>query len=217
MSRSIVINMSRAPPNTKLERFDLKNQRLLEELDVVYRIAFAWSLTVRGKLDTDPKMPDRFYGRLADRWRPLFAIADALGYGDRARDAAKVFSGEHADEDIRVTLLAHIHHAFGSYADNQIAVETLLKQLLAYEEGHWSEFRGENGDQAPRPLTRSELVKMVSAFGISTRTIWPRHRTAETKSARGYLKSQFEAAWASYCDQSDTATQPNVVRNLRRS
>jgi hypothetical protein len=217
MSRSIAINMSRAPRKARLERFDVKNRTLCEELDVVYRIVFAWSLTVRGKLDTDPKMPDRFYGRLADRWRGLFAIADALGHGKRARDAAKVFSGEHADEDVRVTLLSDIHHVFGTYAENQITVETLLEQLLAYDEGHWSEFRGENGDQAPRPLTRSTLVKMISAFGIRTRTAWPRHRTAETKSARGYLKPQFEAAWASYCDQGDTSAQPSVVRHLRRS
>jgi hypothetical protein len=110
-------------------------------------------------------------------------------------------------------LLADIHYVFGAYAENQIAIETLLKQLLAYEEGHWSEFRGENGDQAPRPLTRSALAKMISAFSIRTRTVWPRPRT---KSARGYFKSQFEAAWASYCDEGDTATQPSVVRYLRR-
>ena len=162
-------------------------------------------------------MPDRFCGRLADRWRPLFAIADALGHGRRARDAARMFSGEYADEDGRVTLLGDIYHVFGSVAEDQISVDMLLKQLLTFEEGRWSEFHGENGDQAPRPLTRSTLVKMVSAFGIRTRTIWPRHRTAETKSARGYLKSQFEAAWVSYCDQGDTSTQPSVVRHLRRS
>jgi hypothetical protein len=108
----------------------------------------AWSLSVRGKLDNDPKMPERSTV-VANRWRPLFAIADALGYGKRAREAASVFSGEYADEDGRVTLLGDIYHVFGSFAEDQISVDMLLKQLLAFEEGRWSEFHGENRDQAP--------------------------------------------------------------------
>jgi hypothetical protein len=212
MSRSIVINMSRAPRNAKLERFDPKNQTLGEELDVVYRIAFAWSQTVRGKLDTDPRMSDRFYGRLADCWRPLFAIADALGHGKRARDAANVFAGEYADEDAKVRLLSDIYTVFG--ADTQLAAEALLKRLLALDEGRWEEFRGERGNEAPKPLTRPALVKMVSSFHIRTRTMWPKQRTALTKSERGYHRSQFETAWASYCDISDTAPQASKVRHL---
>jgi hypothetical protein len=212
MSRSIVINMARAPRKVKLERFST-SPILLEELDVVYRHVFVWAQTMRGKFDTDPEMPSGFYGRLADRWRVLFSIADALGHGAKARAAARVFASEHNDEDIKVLLLADIRQVFGT--DDQIIAENLLKRLLVLDDGQWSEFRGEHGDLAPKPLTRPEMTKMISAFGIRTRTIWPRHRTAETKSDRGYHKGQFEAAWASYCD--DTPTQPSAIRHLRRA
>ena len=106
MSRSIVINMTRAPRTATIERFDLKNQKLLNDLDVIFRHGFAWAQQARGSLDTDPPMPDGFYGRAADRWRVLFSIADALGHGDQAREAAKTFASEHQDEDIKIELLS---------------------------------------------------------------------------------------------------------------
>jgi hypothetical protein len=212
MSRSIVIHMTRAPRRLKLERFGRNNLVQREELDVVYRHTFAWAQGMRGKFNTDPEMPSGFYGRLADRWRALISIADALGHGEKARAAARVFAAEHSDEDVKVLLLADIRRVF---VDDQISAESLLKQLLGLDDALWSEFRGEHGDQAPKPLTRPTMTKMISAFGIRTRTIWPRHRTAETKSERGYHKGQYESAWASYCDD-NTATQPSVVRHLRR-
>ncbi|THD61111.1 MAG: DUF3631 domain-containing protein [Bradyrhizobium sp.] len=217
MSRSIVINMSRASPETKpLERFDLKNPVLLAELNVIYREAFAWAQQVRTRLDTDPLMPDRFYGRAADRWRVLFSIADALGRGDQARQAAKVFATEHTDEDVKIVLLADIRRVFGAFADDQIGSEVLLQHLLMLDDNCWTEFRGEHGNQPPRPLSRHAMATMLSAFGLRSKTLWPPHRSADTKSFRGYTKAAFQPLWGSYCDHGDTATQSSVVRHLRR-
>ena len=62
MSRSVVINMCRAPENAGLERLSLKNPTLLAELDFVYCQAFDWAQKIRGQLNTDPAMPDGFFG-----------------------------------------------------------------------------------------------------------------------------------------------------------
>jgi hypothetical protein len=182
MSRSIVINMTRAPADADIVRFSAKNPEHLAALDFIYRQLFDWSLLARGKFDLDPPMPDRrFYGRVADRWRPLFSIADLLGCGERAREAAKVFAAEFTDEDSKVLLLSAARDVFGAYADDRIDRDVLLALLREHGDGLWSEFRGERGDQAPRPLTRAEMVKMFAAFGINTKPIWPRHRTAGTR------------------------------------
>jgi hypothetical protein len=213
MSRSVVINMVRAPRGAKIERFDPCNRDIIADLDVVYRHILVWAQGMRGKLDTDPKMPTRFHGRLADRWRALFSIADALGYGDQARKAAEVFAGEHPDEDMKVLLLGDIYTVFGT--DTQLGGAELLERLLALEsDAGWQEFRGENGEQAPKPLTQPALTKMVSSFNIRKRTLWPKPRTAVSRSYRGYYRHQFEQAWASYCDIGDTATQASRVRRL---
>jgi hypothetical protein len=216
MSRSLVVNMFRAPRRAMLERFDLKNQKLLEDLDVVYRCVFAWAQQARTQLNTDPPMPNCFYGRVADRWRVLFSIADALGHGDLARKAAKVFAGEHGDEDVKIELLSDIRRVFGAFVvDGKIAAGTLLQHLLALDDGRWTEFRGEHGNQAPKPL--NAMVKMISAFGVRTKTLWPPRRTADSKSDRGYTEAAFERVWASYLGEEDaTATQPSAIRHLRR-
>ena len=218
MSRSIAINMFRAPRNAKIERFDLKNQKLRDDLDVVYRHTFVWGQQIRAQLNSDPSMPDEIYGRTADRWRALVSIADALGRGDEAREVAKIFAGEHADEDVKIELLSDIRRVFGAFAENQIGADLLLRHLLDLDDGRWIEFRGERGDQTPRPLSRPTMTKMVSAFGVRTKTIWPRHRATGAKSTRGYTRGDFEKAWAAYCDDEaagNTPTHANVLKHLR--
>jgi hypothetical protein len=160
-------------------------------------------------------MPNGFFGRTADRWRALFAIADSVGCGDQAREAAKVLSNEHQDEDLKVTLLNDIRTAFGVLADDQLTSDMLLQCLLTLGDEHWAEFRGENNDQAPKPLTRPTMAKLLSPFGIRTCTIWPRNRSAGSKSQRGYNKSQFERVWANYCGETNTPTQSSNIRRLK--
>jgi hypothetical protein len=80
----------------------------------------------------------------------------------------------------------------------------------------WSEWRGQRGDQAPRPLSQAQLAGVLSPFGIRPQTIWPAHRSAATKSAKGYLKKDLEAAWAAYCSEPGTPAQRNNVRYLNR-
>jgi hypothetical protein len=62
---------------------------------------------------------------------------------------------------------------------------------------------------------RAALAKLLSPFGIRTRTIWQRNRSAGSKSQRGYHKSQFERVWADYCDETNTPTQPSNIRRLK--
>jgi hypothetical protein len=55
---------------------------------------------------------------------------------------------------------------------------------------------------------------MLREFKIRPRTIWPPNRTAESKSTKGYLRSQFEQAWHRYCDDGDTGAQASKVKSL---
>ena len=56
------------------------------------------------------------------------------------------------------------------------------------------------------------MARMLSPFGIRPKTIWPPRRGTRDRSAKGYLRKQFEAAWASYCD--GTPVQHRNVRYL---
>ena len=71
-------------------------------------------------------------------------------------------------------------------------------------------------DRPPRKLSQSDLARMLRPFGIRPHTIWPVQRGPGAKSRRGYLRADFEAAWAAYCSAPDTATQPSKIIRLPR-
>jgi len=57
---------------------------------------------------------------------------------------------------------------------------------------------------------------MLRELKIRSSTIWPKNRTAASKSAKGYRRSQFEEAWRKYCADNGTTAHGNNIRSLRR-
>jgi Protein of unknown function (DUF3631) len=107
------------------------------------------------------------------------------------------------DEDIGVTLLVDIRRVFDSAPSvDRYSSATLVTALCEMEGEPWSEFRGVKDDVSPHRLTQGELARRLAEFGIKPKTVWPLERHAKgASSSRGYLRSQFEDAWRSYCDE----------------
>jgi hypothetical protein len=66
----------------------------------------------------------------------------------------------------------------------------------------------------PAPAARQRAGEHTARFRIKPKTIWPLNRTADSKSTKGYLRSQFEQAWRRYCEDDDTAAQASRVKSL---
>jgi hypothetical protein len=47
------------------------------------------------------------------------------------------------------------------------------------------------------------LADMLHDLDIAPMSIWPVPRMPDSKSRKGYLRRQFEAAWAAYCHSDD--------------
>jgi hypothetical protein len=96
----------------ELRRLDKDHADTKADLNIAYRMMFAWARDA--ELNSDPAMPVQLRNRPADNWRPLIAIADAFGaaWAARAREAAIAFAGEHQDEDAAVVLLRDIRDIF---------------------------------------------------------------------------------------------------------
>jgi hypothetical protein len=209
-SRCVTLTMQRSDGRRKLKRFE--PTRPDAGLDAAYEQILLWRNDVI--LDPDPEMPKGIHNRLADNWRPLLSIADSLGFGDEAREAMAIFARDFQDADARILLLGDIRKVFDTRAVDRLPSTVLLDALYTFDDSDWNEFRGLRGDQSPHKLKVGELAGMLRDFGIRSRSIWPPKRTAESKSAKGYSRQQFEEAWRVYCADDGTPAQSNQVRGL---
>ena len=147
----------------------------------------------------------------------MLAIADAAGpeWGKAARDAAVELSAG-LDEDLGVRLLSDIRDIFDRQpAADRLTSAILVEALIELPDGIWSEWRGPQDNQVPHKLTQGSLALMLAPFGIRSRSVWSGKRAPGVSSHKGYLRSQFEAAWASYCDEAGTPAHASNINHLR--
>jgi len=110
--RAVVIDMKRRPPGQTLKRF--RADRPAAEFAILASQAARWAADHQVTLgNADPKIPEALSNRAADNWRPLLAVAEAIGgdWVDKARKAATVL--EHGDDDeLDVRLIGDIREVF---------------------------------------------------------------------------------------------------------
>jgi hypothetical protein len=211
-SRAITLVMERYAGTRELRRLDPFHPD--PALDAAYTQILLWAREQQ-QLDPDPEMPKGVRNRLADNFRPLLSISDALGWSVRARKAMAVFMREHEDGDMKIVLLSDIKKIFDTKAVDRLPTSDLLTALYELEGAGWCEFLGVRSDQAPHKIKDSELAHMVRAFGIRPRTVWPLRRTKTSKSSRGFTREQFERPWTVYCSETDTPTQSSKTNRMQ--
>ena len=207
LRRSVSINMQRPGPNQKLERLDDASPQWRASSEQIKR----WARSC--KLAHDPEMPHQLRNRAADNWRVLLAIADSLGHGDEARQAAIKLSANRVYTEPGIALLGDILLVFQQKNLDRLASKELVSALLELNDGDWNEWRGPKEDRPPHRLTQSELAEMLRPFHITPRTIWPLRRASHSRSSRGYVKASFQKAWHAYCrdDTPTHASKNNLV------
>lgn len=130
--RSIVIRLERAKPGELRERFD---SRSVERETVLCRKLARFCADNSARLEAcDPAMPSSAFNRLADNWRPLFAIAELAG-GDWPQRAAAAFTKLTSRNDmdaqgIGAMLLADVWQTFHDSGDVRMFSKSLVESLL---------------------------------------------------------------------------------------
>jgi hypothetical protein len=143
-----------------------------------------------------PLLPDELDDRAQDVWEPLLAIAELANEEcvERAWHAAlELSAGQYReDESLGVRLLADIRTLFDTWKVDRASTADLLPGLSAQEEAPWGHWRG-------KPLTGQTLAEFLKSFGIRSRTIHLRTGPdGKSVTAKGYLREQFEPAFARY-------------------
>ena len=186
VDRSIVIQMKRKRRDERVLPFRQTAARLADAKSFRLRLEAGFGAIADQLKAAEPEMPEALSDRQADCWEPLIAIADSAGNGwpDRARRAAVLLSmgaGDATEESFRMRLLAETRKVFGD--EDRMPTVRLLAGLNLMDEAPWATFG----------LDPRSLAKNLRPYGIGSRDI----RIGE-QVAKGYLRSDFEDAWARY-------------------
>lgn len=187
--RSVPIDLQRRRPDEAIKAFQFDRT---DHLDQLARQAARWAQDnadhVRG---ADPDIPDGVFNRAADNWRPLLAIADAVGgeWPGRARRAVQCVAAAAGDDNqsARVTLLADIRAIFAERRADRLPSAELVEVLVAIEGRPWAEWK------AGKPITANGVARLLARFKIIPDTIRLGDRTL-----KGYQLAHFHDAFSRY-------------------
>jgi putative DNA primase/helicase len=152
------------------------------------------------------------FNRLADKWRPLFAVAEATGFLREVQDVAAELTKlealhiEDASDLQGVTMLADCKRIFdGDISGNVGAVDWLSSiQLAGYlkqiPERPWASM-GRDG------ITPHMVAKILADFDI-----YPERPTTRGQRSRGYTRAMFENAWNRHL--SPTPNSENLIGHV---
>jgi hypothetical protein len=200
--RSIVIRMSRATTeeSTRLDRFRGAHTLSGDPGRKLTR----WAAENREALrEADPDMGP-LYNRVADNWRPLYAVADVIGgpWPDVARHAALASLGDRDEDTLGVELLRDIRDIFEERRllkmpdPDKMHTAKLVEKLIQLESRPWQDCM-----PGGRALTDRRLAKTLAEFMVK-----PNDVRISKIVKKGYRAAQFDDAFARYVDPVESKT-----------
>jgi len=202
--RSIVIRMTRAREDEIAKRFDGRHvdaERTLGEK------AARWVNDHHTQLSiVEPQLPEGFYNRRADNWRPLFAIAAVLGGewpANLAESALAVIGTEEPDETLAIQLLRDIRDLFQERETDRLRSQDLAETLGKMEDRPWFQF-GRTG----KPITQNAVARLLKPFRVYPKTV-----RFEIETKKGYLLEFFTEVFSRFLDGGIQTVTPSQANN----
>jgi hypothetical protein len=203
MDRAVVIRMRRRGAAEPVEPFEVTEPP--PEAAFLARRMAAWAARHNGALRVRPEMPKGVVDRLAEVWRPFFAISAAAGgeWPRRTALACQALRGardEVEKESLGVALLADIRDISRQKGKSNIHTADLVTELVSEVDSPWRDLgRGE-------PLNATRLAAELRSFDIVPKNV----RVGEVV-RKGYAFTEFADAWSRYLPadkEEEGGTQP---------
>ncbi|HVX40447.1 MAG TPA: DUF3631 domain-containing protein [Gemmatimonadaceae bacterium] len=180
LDRSIQVILQRRPSNAETIDFTADDE---EVLSVVQAEVAAWvDLHEQQLRQIRPLQPEGFTNRRADNWRPLLAIAEALGpdVAERARAIGSSLAEEQPEvPSERQMMLEDLAAYFFENSTTDCPTTHLQHWLEQLEHRPWADYFGHG-----RPISANKIAELLGAYGISPRKHWLPNRS---KQYRGYV------------------------------
>lgn len=197
--RAIIIPMRRRAPGEQVQRIrwgGRAGKAISTQLTVQARACARWAYDHRPQLeDAEPAVPAAMNDRAADNWRPLLAIAEAIGgdWADQARQAALELSGQPAQdaESIGVQLLTDLRGLFERRDGSPLGSQEACDLLAAMEERPWGDWK--HG----KSISPHQLARLLKPYGVGSRNL----RVGDKAGIKGYCMEDFSDAFTRYIPQ----------------
>jgi hypothetical protein len=195
-SRSIPIRLQRAP-KARLATLDrIRGDRIDDLCQPYRRQLLKLADLIRYKTSVaDPVVPNELGARQADVWRPLLAIADAIGgeWPARSRAAACALHGVAEDEgDYGLLMLEDVRALFIKHgADGKLASSTIVEELVSRDDRPWPEY-----GKTQKPISARGVAQLLARFGAKSHNI--RLGGENGPVVKGYELGDLKAAFDTY-------------------
>ena len=206
--RSLLVPLVRAKPNEVVQRFD--SRKTARETELKSKL-IRWAADHTEELNnSDPVMPESAHNRLADNWRPLFAIAQAVGGSWREKVH---LSFEHMNSDTQAdeaqgmgsTLLADIRNLYEESGSQKIFSAAIVGRLIEIEGRPWAEY-----GRAQKPISKNQLARLLGRFKIKSTSL-----RIGSDIAKGYNLAAFSEAFERFLPPSqESLPKRHNVTNL---
>ena len=186
IDRSIIIQMRRKRPNENIEK--------IPRMDIFGELRQQCARFIDDFKNADMPFIEKANGlnnRRFDVWENLLSLAKFASddWYEKALTVAEHLSKENDDDDstdLGIQLLSNIREIV---TEKWIPSDDLCKKLNENEEWPWKEM-----GYREQPLTPTKLARLLRPFKIK-----PRNGRVDISTVKkGYLKSDFESAWANY-------------------
>lgn len=205
--RSIVINCQEAPEGVLKARF---NSEKAETETILGRKIARWAKDNFDRIAAcDPVLPPKVHNRLADNWRPLFAVAQVIGghWPNRITEAfhqihssSSPIPSFHHSNPSPITpplhhsitpLLADLRLIFTQSGAQRLFSSALVDSLGALPDRPWSAVTLDN--KSIKRITERWLSRQLRPVGVRPRTL-----RINGRKAKGYELADFLEAFAKH-------------------
>jgi len=193
VSRSIVISLERAAEG-EINSDDIFNRKQHRAgIQVTGRKIARYIHDNRLDIaNHNPSLPEGVRNRLADKWTPLFRIAEVAG-GEWPHNAKKALYGQIdlSEPSKALELLQDVQNVMPS--EGHIFTETLIDRICNLDDSPWSEYNFEEWDAEKKKIGSRQVSNLLKKYGLKPTTV-----KINGVPKKGYKSSELENAFRRY-------------------